>query len=149
MKRPNLYPPLWFLLFAMSALALTQMLPVTIELGHMAQLLAIVIAATGGLLALWARGLFYKTRTTVHPFDTASSLVTRGAYRVSRNPMYLGLLLALSGLVIWLQNLSGLALLPLFVLVINHRHILPEEQRLTEQFGGTYLNYLQRTRRWV
>lgn len=149
MKLPRLYPPLWFLLFVIAAVALTAIRPVTIGLGGAAEVLAIIIAIAGGLLALWARGLFHQARTPAHPYNDASNLVTWGAYRFSRNPMYLGLLLALTALVIWLQNLIGLVLPPLFVLVINRCHILPEEQRLTQQFGEVYINYLERTRRWI
>ncbi len=149
MKLPRIYPPVWFLLFAITAMVFSKILPVTLELGTATELLAISLATTGGFLALWARGLFHKASTTVHPYAEASSLITRGAYRISRNPMYLGLLLALTALVVWLQNLSGLVLPPLFILLINRCHILPEEQRLTEQFGETYLNYLNRTRRWI
>ncbi len=149
MKLPRLYPLIWFLLFVIGALALTQVLPVTVELGSAAQILPISIAAIGGLLALWAKGLFHKAHTTAHPFNNASSLVIRGAYRISRNPMYLGLLMVLIALVIWLQNLVGLVLPPLFILVINRYNILPEEQRLTEQFGEVYVNYMERTRRWI
>ncbi|MEN8180436.1 MAG: isoprenylcysteine carboxylmethyltransferase family protein [Pseudomonadota bacterium] len=149
MKLPRLYPPLWFLLFAVTAIGFSEIMPMSVELGRVSEIPAMLGAITGGVLALWARGLFRKASTTAHPFDEASSLVTRGAYRISRNPMYLGLLLALTALVIWLQNLSGLVLPPLFVLLINRCYILPEEQRLSAQFGETYLNYLNRTRRWI
>jgi protein-S-isoprenylcysteine O-methyltransferase Ste14 len=63
--------------------------------------------------------------------------------------MYLGLLLVLVAWVVWLQNLSGLLLPPLFVLVINRCHILPEERRLSARFGASYRSYLRRTRRWI
>ncbi len=107
------------------------------------------MGVTGGLLALWAGLMFLQARTSVHPFQDATRLLTHGVYRISRNPMYLGLLLVLCAWMIWLQNLGGLVLPPLFVVVINHCHIRPEEQRLSAQFGEGYRKYLQRTRRWI
>lgn len=146
---PRLYPPVWFLLFALAALGLAQVAPGRIVLGPSATLIGLVTATIGGLLALWARLMFLQARTPVHPFQAAHCLLTHGVYRISRNPMYLGLLLMLSGLIVWLQNLSGLVLLPLFVLVINFSHIQPEEHRLRGQFGASYRAYLKRTRRWL
>jgi protein-S-isoprenylcysteine O-methyltransferase Ste14 len=149
MKLPRPYPPLWFLLFALVALGLVEVGPGRLALGPGIDYIALVLAALGGLLALWARWMFLQAGTSVHPHQETSRLLTHGVYRISRNPMYLGLLLALVGWVIWLQNLSGLVLPPLFVLLINRCHILPEERRLQARFGHTYREYLGRTRRWV
>ncbi len=108
-----------------------------------------VLAASGFLFAGAAIGLFRRAGTTVDPFGESRLLVIAGPYRITRNPMYLGLLLTLSALVLWLQSLPGLLLPLLFVWVITHRHIIPEERRLEHQFGLEYRNYLSRTRRWI
>lgn len=63
--------------------------------------------------------------------------------------MYLSLLLVLIGMGFWLQSLSALLLAPLFIYVINQRHIKPEEERLQRQFGQRYLDYCATTRRWI
>jgi protein-S-isoprenylcysteine O-methyltransferase Ste14 len=149
MKRPPSYPPLWFLLFVLVALGLAQISPFALTLGPSITCVSLTLAALGGLLALWARLMFLQARTSVHPHRQSSRLVTQGAYRISRNPMYLGLLLALCAWVIWLQNLFGLILPPLFVLLINRRHIEPEESRLENSFGAAYRRYLKQTRRWL
>lgn len=148
-KTPRLYPPLWFLLFAISALAVSIFLPLHVELGLTGRVLSMLSIVSGAVVAGWARGIFHFTDTSAHPFNQGDRLITHGIYRISRNPMYLGMLLVLIGLVIWLENPGGLLLPPLFVLVINRRHIEGEERRLTEQFGETYLAYQNQTRRWI
>jgi protein-S-isoprenylcysteine O-methyltransferase Ste14 len=145
----RLYPPIWFLLFAASAWVLTWLWPLQLPLPAFLAPFAYLLAAGGGLLALWAAVTFRRHETTAHPYAEATTLVTRGPYRLSRNPMYLGLLLTLIALGLWLQSLSALLLAPLFVFVINRCNILPEERRLRVRFGGTYEAYLTQTRRWI
>jgi protein-S-isoprenylcysteine O-methyltransferase Ste14 len=145
----RLYPPLWFLLFALAAFCLAQLWPLPLPLAGILKPLAVLIAASGGALAIWAGLLFRRHDTSAHPYAEASRLVTRGPYRLTRNPMYLGLLLALSALALWLQSLSALLMTPLFLLVINLCNILPEERRLRERFGADYEAYRRRTRRWL
>ncbi len=145
----RLYPPLWFLLFAVSAIVLANVLPLSLPLTVVIRPFAYLLAAGGGVLALWAALLFRRYQTTAHPYAEASTLVTRGPYRFTRNPMYLGLLLALLALGLWLQSLSALMLAPLFVFVINRCNIRPEERRLRAGFGEVYAAYQAQTRRWI
>jgi protein-S-isoprenylcysteine O-methyltransferase Ste14 len=144
----RLYPPLWFLIFTVSAFALALLLPIPFGLSLLVKPLAVVLASSGGLLALWAVILFKQHQTTAHPYADASRLVTYGPFNHTRNPMYLGLLLVLIAIGLWLQSLSALLLAPLFVFVINHCNILPEERKLLQTFGDEYREYHARTRRW-
>jgi len=145
----RLYPPVWFLLFAAAALVANRLLPLSFSLPAITGPLAVLLSLTGGIIALWAAVLFRWHNTTAHPYGDASQLVTGGPYRYIRNPMYLGLLLLLIAIGLWLQSLSALLLSPFFVFVINRCNILPEEQRLLRRFGETYRDYQQRTRRWI
>ncbi|MEJ2456070.1 MAG: isoprenylcysteine carboxylmethyltransferase family protein [Candidatus Thiodiazotropha sp.] len=145
----RLYPPLWFLLFAISAIVLANLLPLSLPLPALIRPLAYLLAAGGGVLALWAALLFRRQQTTAHPYAEARTLVTRGPYRYTRNPMYLGLLLTLLALGLWLQSMSALMLGPLFVFVINRCNIRPEERRLKAGFGVAYEAYQAQTRRWI
>ena len=79
----------------------------------------------------------------------ASSLVTDGVFRISRNPMYLGLLLLLMGWALWLGTASPWLVLPLFVIVITVAQIAPEEQALYRLFGEQYLGYKRNVSRWI
>lgn len=108
-------------------------------------LLAGVAVALAGVLA------FRKARTTVNPMtpEASTAIVDHGIYRISRNPMYLGFLLALAGWAVLLANLLALAVLPLFVLYMNRFQIIPEERALLARFGDGYLAYSRSVRRWL
>ena len=103
-----------------------------------------------GLLLISGR-LFFKAGTTVLPHKpgNASKLVVSGIYRHSRNPMYLAMLLMLSGWGVCLGDWSALAALPLFMLYMTRFQIIPEERALAALFGGEYLEYKSRVRRWI
>jgi protein-S-isoprenylcysteine O-methyltransferase Ste14 len=93
---------------------------------------------------------FRKARTTTNPLKPhASTLVTRGVYAVSRNPMYLGGLIMLLGWAVVLQSVLSFVFLPAYVLYINRFQIQPEERVLTSLFGETYVAYQARARRWL
>lgn len=115
------------------------------------KLLALGLAGTGFLIELVAVGAFFRARTTVNPLapERATHLVTGGLYRISRNPMYLGLLLVLSGWAVWLGNPLGVVLLAVFVWALNTLQIKPEETALRAAFGADYDAYCQKVRRWI
>jgi protein-S-isoprenylcysteine O-methyltransferase Ste14 len=108
-------------------------------------------AAVGVAIAVAAYVRFRQAGTTVSPLDpsNASHLVTDGVFRVSRNPMYLGLVLLLIGWAVWLGSVSPLVVPPLFVVVISLVQIIPEEQALGQRFGEQYLSYRRSVARWI
>ena len=112
---------------------------------------ALGLALAGGVIALAGLVEFRRARTTFNPLtpDRASALVTTGIYRVTRNPMYLGMLLVLLGLAVWLGNAAPFVVPPLSVLLLNQLQIRPEERILRERFGAHYAQYAGRVRRWV
>ncbi len=100
---------------------------------------------------VWSLLLFLKKHTTPNPMkpENTSSIVIKGLYQYSRNPMYLGLLIILFGLGIWLGSLSPFILLPVFYWVITEMQIKPEERILEQKFGKEYLDFKNRVRRWL
>jgi protein-S-isoprenylcysteine O-methyltransferase Ste14 len=76
-------------------------------------------------------------------------MVVTGIYRISRNPMYLGMLLLLVAWAILLSNLAASLVLPLFVLYMNHFQISPEEVALASRFGADFAAYCKAVRRWL
>jgi protein-S-isoprenylcysteine O-methyltransferase Ste14 len=94
---------------------------------------------------------FRRAKTTINPIklSAASSLVSSGVYRFTRNPMYLGLLVTLIGWAVFLSNPLALLAAPLFVLYINRFQINPEERVLSSLFGAEYASYKSRVRRWL
>jgi len=115
------------------------------------KLVAGVLAAMGVLLDLAGVVHFLRTKTTVNPLkpSAASALVTRGVYKFTRNPMYLGMALLLMAWAIYLANVAALAVLPVFVLYMNRFQIAPEERALEARFGAEYSRYRARVRRWL
>jgi protein-S-isoprenylcysteine O-methyltransferase Ste14 len=113
--------------------------------------LAVVLALTGALIAAAGVIEFRRAHTTVNPLvpESSSSLVASGVYRASRNPMYLGFLLALAGWAVWLSHLSAGVLLPLFVAYMNRYQIAPEERALHARFGPAFTDYAASVRRWI
>jgi len=111
----------------------------------------VALAGLGGAVGLAGVVAFRRSRTTVNPHTPgkASSVVTHGVYRWTRNPMYLGLLLALGGWAVFLANAAALAGLPAFVAGMNRFQIEPEERILSAKFGPAYASYLAGVRRWL
>jgi protein-S-isoprenylcysteine O-methyltransferase Ste14 len=112
---------------------------------------AVVLVLAGCAFAAAAIAAFRRARTTVNPLAPAraSVLVDSGVYRVSRNPMYLGVALILLGWALWLAHLLALALVPAFVVYIDRLQIVAEEQALAQRFGAKFAAYRASTRRWL
>ncbi|HEU4685536.1 MAG TPA: isoprenylcysteine carboxylmethyltransferase family protein [Nitrospira sp.] len=110
---------------------------------------AVALVALG--IVLWAVMQFRRASTTVNPMKphASSSFVTTGVYAYSRNPMYLGFLLALLAWAIYLSNIAAFLILPGFVLFLNRFQIEPEEAALTALFPREFPEYKHRVRRWI
>ena len=114
-------------------------------------IIAICIAAAGVTTAMSGFVAFARARTTVNPMkpEAASSLVVSGVYGITRNPMYLGLLVGLTAWAVHLSNGLALLFLPGFIAYTNRFQIAPEERVLTSLFGTEFVNYQSRVRRWI
>ena len=113
--------------------------------------IALVLVALGGAVTIAGVIAFRDKRTTINPLtpNASSSVVSSGVYRVSRNPMYLGFLLALAGWAVYLSNAGAALLLPAFVAYMTQYQIRPEERALLAKFGSEYAQYASRVRRWL
>jgi protein-S-isoprenylcysteine O-methyltransferase Ste14 len=114
-------------------------------------IMAIVVAFAGGALALAGVIEFRRSNTSVNPLDPnrASSLVTTGVYRYTRNPMYLGMATALLGVTLWVGTLWGIFVIFLFCIYLTRFQIMPEERLLEQKFGQEFHAYCARVRRWL
>ena len=94
---------------------------------------------------------FRKAKTTVNPLrpENTTELITTGLYTITRNPMYLGMAIMLTGAALILRSLSPLIMPLIFCLVVTLVQILPEEKALEELFGEEYRNYKHRVARWI
>jgi protein-S-isoprenylcysteine O-methyltransferase Ste14 len=108
-----------------------------------------VIAVLGLALMVAGVAAVIRHRTTIVPHHPVATLLTDGAYRLSRNPMYTGLAIVYIGATLLLGSWWPLALLPLVLVVVRQLVIRPEEQYLAQRFGRTYTDYQSRVRRWL
>lgn len=118
---------------------------------HLRLATALVLVALGVACSLAGVIAFRRARTTVNPTtpDAASSLVCTGFHRLTRNPMYLGLLLVLCGWAILLSSPWSLLGAAAFVLYMNAFQIAPEERALARIFGSAFAAYTTSVRRWL
>jgi protein-S-isoprenylcysteine O-methyltransferase Ste14 len=114
------------------------------------RLLGIAPIAIGVMLGVWSIVVFRRHGTPPHPGEGhAQVLVTEGPYRLTRNPMYVGLALVLLGTGLLLGGVSILVGPALFIVAVDRFWIRREEAWLTDAFGEDYAKYRARVRRWV
>lgn len=113
--------------------------------------LALVIGSIGGVFSIAGVVRFRKAKTTVNPTKphAASSLVTSGIYKFTRNPMYVGLLCVVTGWAAFLCSLWALFGPVAFAMYMTRFQIKPEERALEGLFGAEYTGYQSRVRRWL
>jgi protein-S-isoprenylcysteine O-methyltransferase Ste14 len=100
-------------------------------------------------LGLWSVVLLRRTGQSENPWKPTRQIVERGPFRITRNPMYLQLVLVCVGVAVILMDLWILALTPICAWLLQRFAILPEEAYLERKFGDTYLAYKGRVRRWI
>jgi protein-S-isoprenylcysteine O-methyltransferase Ste14 len=134
---------------AVVAVVLQQIVPLPFIAQTPARVLGLLLIALNfgfGLPAI--RGML-KVKTSPNPNSPATALVLSGSYRLTRNPMYLGLTLIFSGVLTFFQITWGLLFVPLVVWLITIWVIVPEEKYLENKFGEEYLQYKSNVRRWL
>lgn len=117
-----------------------------------ARLAATALLLIPGLVFLGSGFLaFRRAKTTINPVNihAASNLVTAGVFRISRNPMYVGLAALLTAWACYLSAPYCLIGVAVFVLFIRQFQIFPEEQAMRDKFGSAFEAYQQRVRRWL
>lgn len=151
MKSFLIPPPLLGLFCAVAMWALATILP-SLRYDFIAQRpLGFIIIGCGLCLNFISLLKFRQSRTTVNPIyiEKASTLVTTGLYSFSRNPMYLGFAIILSGWAVLLGNPFNILTLGFFIMLINRLQIIPEEKVLLAKFGDQYSAYTNKVRRWI
>lgn len=148
-KSKGPYPPIILLVFLMLQYALHKWLPVATVLSSPWNLAGIALIVAGVLVVVMPATAFSKAGTTIKPFKESSALVRTGMYRITRNPMYLGMVTALTGAAVLYGSLSTIIAPVLFVPVLNTRVIRHEEDMLEERFGDDYRDFRQSVRRWI
>ena len=108
-----------------------------------------VFVALGLVFGWGAVQRFLQAGTTVPIHEPTDALVTTGLFRLSRNPIYIGLITVYFGLCLMLTTLWGLLLLPVLVAVLHKGVVLREEEFLERKFGDAYRTYKAKVPRWL
>jgi protein-S-isoprenylcysteine O-methyltransferase Ste14 len=148
---PNvrIIPPLVYLAGLAVGLLASLWVPTKLFPSGAAWAVGAVLVLCGAASAGSAFVRFKGAGTTVRPDRAASSLIVAGPYKITRNPMYLGLALVYLGIAVAEQSVWALILLPIVLLVIQRRAIEPEEAFLERRFGADYVRYKASVRRWL
>jgi protein-S-isoprenylcysteine O-methyltransferase Ste14 len=125
---------------------LQRVYPLDLDLGVAAP---VVLAVAGASLTIGGIAGVVRHRTTIVPHRPVAALVTTGAYRISRNPMYTGLAILVTGAAMFLRTGWPILLLPAALIAIHRLVIIPEERYLTERFAQSYHDYTTTVRRWL
>jgi protein-S-isoprenylcysteine O-methyltransferase Ste14 len=149
MKRWTPLPPTYFWAAVLLMVGLHLLVPLKRLIRSPYIFLGIPLILVGMVLNLWADAAFKRFKTTVKPFEQSDSLITSGIFKVTRNPMYVGMAAVLVGLFIVLGSLTPVFVIPVFVVVMLVRFIIPEERDLERQFGDAFREYRKRVRRWL
>lgn len=148
-QKRRIIPPLWLLLALLSMAALHYFLPIARIVSPPWSFLGILLIVIGVGIAAHAARAFDQVGTPVIPFEPSTALVTGGLYLITRNPMYLGMVIALLGAALLFGTLTAFLPIPIFVWIIQKGFIEGEERFLEEIFGAQYLAYKKRVRRWL
>ena len=142
-------PPIVTLVFGLSIYLSSGIFRV-VEFNH-SFYLGIILLLLGFVILISAVRLFRKDKTTVNPLspEQATTLVTDGIFKYSRNPMYLGMAFVLGSIAVFFNLIGGIILVALFCAYITKFQIFPEERAMRDLFSDDFDKYTKVTRRWI
>lgn len=149
MGRRRILPTVYVLVALLAMAGLHLVLPVARLLAWPWSALGVVPLGIGVIMNVMADGALRRAGTTVRPFDESTALVTGGVYRISRHPMYLGIVLIVLGIAGLLGTLTPFLVIAPLALVLDRRFIRAEERMLEERFGEEWYEYKTSVRRWI
>ena len=145
----KILPPQLFYISIVLMVLLHFLVPLKILLSFPVTLIGIVSLVVGAMMAIREKKRFAKVKTNIKTFDKPDKLLTDGLYKYSRNPMYLGFVIALLGVWLLLGSLSPLLIVLIFIFITNTVYISFEEKMMEDTFGELYFAYKNKTRRWI
>ncbi|MFT3895000.1 MAG: isoprenylcysteine carboxylmethyltransferase family protein [Anaerolineales bacterium] len=113
------------------------------------RLIGAILFILGVFLGMPALRGMLKAKTSPNPHRPTNALVFEGTYRITRNPMYLSMLVIYAGISVFFQNPWFILFLPILAWLFTTWVIIPEEKYLEQKFGADYLNFKARVRRWI
>lgn len=111
--------------------------------------IGIVLFVLGWMPNILIGMYFRKIGNSIPAKNMPKKLVTSGLFKFSRNPIYLGMVIALFGEAVFLGSLVTFILPILFIILINKTSIPIEEENMKKRFSKKYLEYKKKVRRWI
>ena len=142
-------PPALYALAVFVGYLLNHRWPLPIGGGASVQALAWLLFGAWLVLTVSSIGNFRRSRTSIVPIRPATTLVIAGPYRLTRNPMYVGLAVLTVALGLFLDSWWLIVLLVPVLFVVRAFVIAPEARYLERRFGADYVAYTRRVRRWL
>jgi protein-S-isoprenylcysteine O-methyltransferase Ste14 len=150
--RPNTihWPPILYAVALAVAGGLHYLVPIPALIARpLCTMIGVPLMIVGLGIGVAALVRFRADGTPFDPTAAANALATTGIYRFTRNPMYLGAILAFTGLGLWLKTSWLVALMPVLAIALHMLAIQREEAYLERRFGAAYRTYRDRVRRWI
>jgi len=143
-------PPIWTIAMLLAAYGLQRGFSWGAVVYARSPAAAVLLGIAGVGLAFWGQQIFAAAGTEIMPASASNkALVVRGPFRFTRNPMYLGLILASLGIALYAGTIPFLFVPVLVFLLCNFAFVPFEEAKMQRQFGTQYTDYTQRIRRWI
>ena len=143
-------PPIFFSISLAFGLLLEYFLPVNINIPQVPRaIFGSIFIIISGYFAVSAFVVLINNKTTFDTSKSTTKIVTKGSFRISRNPLYLSLLLLLFGIAVIFFSIWLFLMVPVLYIVLLFKAVKPEERYLTQKFGKEYLEYSSKVRRWV
>jgi len=145
----KLLPQVYFQICLLFEIVFHFLFPVARIISSPLNYFGILLMMLGIGLNIWTDILFKKKKSTVKPFEKPSVLITNGPFLVSRHPMYLGFVLILFGLAVFLGSLTGFLPIIAMFFILEKLFIPYEEKNLEDKFGKKYKEYKKLVKRWL
>lgn len=152
-KGPGVYipPPLFYVLVFLASVFIQKKIPIDDRMFNLVTLKIVGVILLIASLFFLVKSLrqFFLTKNTLILIKPATSLQMSGIYRITRNPMYLGLAIVYLGITCFVGNWWNIILFPILFLIMQEYVIKREEKYLMLEFGREYEDYKKKVRRWL
>lgn len=146
----KLLPPILFVIFSLLMIAFCWALGSPHTIGYPYRLIGALLLISGLGLTIYHSNLFAKSGANIETFAEPTKFIKSGFYRYSRNPMYVGFVIALLGFALLYQGaISSFLLVFIFWLITDRWYIRHEESDMLKTFGDEYREYCKNTPRWL
>jgi len=146
----KLLPPSLFVLFALFMGLVCWGFKLNHNILYPFNLIGLPLLIAGLFIAQTSKKMFIRLKTNVNTFDEPDKLVVEGLFKYSRNPMYLGFVIAIIGIAVLYQGaISSFIFAIAFFIIVDRWYIKYEERAMLSKFGKEYDIYCSNTRRWI